>query len=688
MRLLLALAVAAGVQAATINTTLTITNAALSIGVTTTLAGPCTLSGIGSCTFSATVNTSASGFSGPFTITITSGGSLTGTFNLPTTVLAGSGSGSATITGGTGTYVNASGSFPNLTGSATSSGTGFTVSLSGAGTIVTGGPPTPTISAVLDAGSYTASVALGSIFVVKGANMSATGLSQTTFPLPQSFNGVSITFVPAAGGSGTNAYIIYLYNQSGVNQLAAVVPSTLTPGNFNVTVTNNGVTSPPFSVTVVARKPEIITQDATGNGLAVVQNFISASQLDVNRFTTGSVNGVTISPAHLGQTLVLWVDGTGAVPGGTDNTASPGYDFTKNGVTVQVILGGGVKTITPLYAGRAPGLTGVEQYNFTLTGDSPTGCTVQIQVSVNGTMSHGSDFIAIAPSGSDTCVQPGFTSQQLRDFDNGKTITTGLFNMTQFAENLPTIGNIKIDQASGVFTKYTGFELAAIPPNVTASPSALIGTCYVPQPVTGTGSGLGIGGINLDAGKVTLTGPSGSNITNLAFTETNNTYSLNIGSEGGSLPGFPSGNTLVAGAYTVNGAGGTDVGAFNASITLGSPLTITGGLPATINRGSGFSLAWTGGNPTDFVEVIGFSSSGTGASAVTTTFICYTTAGQKGITVPGGITSQLPASTNGFLEVASGPNPAPFSAPLTAGGSIDAGFFFALIGSGAQVAYQ
>ena len=74
---------------------------------------------------------------------------------------------------------------------------------------------------VLDAGSYTKNIAQGSIFVVKGTNLSASGFTQFSFPLPTSSSGVKITFTPAAGGAGTDAYLVYLYNQSGVNQLAA-----------------------------------------------------------------------------------------------------------------------------------------------------------------------------------------------------------------------------------------------------------------------------------------------------------------------------------------------------------------------------------------------------------------------------------------------------------------------------------
>ena len=79
----------------------------------------------------------------------------------------------------------------------------------------------------------------------------------------------------------------------------------------------------------------------------------------------------------------------------------------------------------------------------------------------------------------------------------------------------------------------------------------------------------------MDAGAVTLTGPAGSNITNAALTETNNSYSLTIS---GAIPGGVNGN-LIAGSYSLKGAGGKDVGGFNTSITIGSPLVVTGGFP-------------------------------------------------------------------------------------------------------------
>jgi len=155
---------------------------------------------------------------------------------------------------------------------------------------------------------------------------------------------------------------------------------------------------------------------------------------------------------------------------------------------------------------------------------------------------------------------------------------------------------------------------------------------------------------------------------------------------------------LVAGQYTIAAAGGKDVGTFNTSLTLGSPLTLLGALPNTVTESAGLTLNWTGGNVSDLVEIVGSSSTttGTGANASTDswTFICTTNAGAGTFTVPSSILTQLPKvsassiTAGGFLEFASVVNPSTFTAPLTGGGSIDSGTFLSLVGFGGSVSYQ
>jgi hypothetical protein len=296
-------------------------------------------------------------------------------------------------------------------------------------------------------------------------------------------------------------------------------------------------------------------------------------------------------------------------------------------------------------------------------------------------------------------VQSGFTTAQLQSLDNGGTISGGAFTLAQYAETLPAVGAVKLDLAAGSFTQYTYSQLGFLTSFSQISPT---GSCQV-IPITGqVASSITAGGITLDAGAVTLTGPSGSNLTNQPLTETNNLYSLLLGEEGltTTLPGVLNGS-LVAGTYTLNGAGGKDVGKFTASVSLGTALTITGGLPSTVTRGSGLTLNWTGGNSSDIVEIAGTAATitGTGLSATENgaTFICLTTAGAGTFTVPASILNQLPAVTasqissgaaTSSLDVVSTPTPVTtFTAPLTAGGSLNA-TFATLRGTANQPAYQ
>jgi uncharacterized protein (TIGR03437 family) len=478
-------------------------------------------------------------------------------------------------------------------------------------------------------------------------------------------DGVAITFTPVSGGTGTNALLWYEDNLgSGACQLAGILQSTVPVGTYNVTVTN-GTASAPFQATVVKSKFALFTQDSTGSGLAAAQDQVSTNYY-LNRLTTGNIAGTAIAPAYPGEYMVAYGTGLGPVPAADDNDAMPVDDLSKTD-TIQAVVGG--VNIPVLFAGRA-GYAGEDQINFQLPANVPTGCTVSFQLSVNGNLSPATT-LSIAPTASaPACVLPGYTTSQLQALDNGGTITVGGFDLVQSNETVPGEGSLTSASASGAFTQITGFELASLG-NQPSFSETTVGSCTVVQvTVTNTGT-VSAGGVAtfLDAGVVTLSGPGASNLNKTAMTDTGGVYTLSIGS---SLPGGGTGQ-LVAGTYTVSGAGGTGVGSFNASITLGTPIAVT--LPSTVIRSQGLPLTWTGGNPSDIVTITGYSgtTSGTGASAVTTAsqFTCTTTAGTGGFTVSSQVLDQLPATQSaasggaGYLSVSSGPSPVSFAPVLT-----------------------
>ncbi len=554
-----------------------------------------------------------------------------------------------------------------------------------------------TITAVQDAGSYTANVAQGGLFVVKGTGLSGSGFNEATAPYATSFNGVSVTFTPVAGGTGTSAYVIYTYNENGVNQIAGLVPSTLAAGTYNVTVSYNNSPSPPFQTQVLSAKPAVLTQDSSGSGLALVQNYTSSTTFNIDRLTTGSVNGTAIAPAQPGQTLIAWGTGLGPVPFPDNNPPSGGYNYPN----VQVVVSG--TTITPSYAGPSA-YPGLDQINFTLPASVSTGCAVSLQIVVAGTPSSITS-LSIAASGSNACVYPGLTTQQLEELDNGGTFTAGGFDIDQFTENLGTLGNFSVASAGGQFTQVTGFQLSTLQSSSSyAAAISTIGACTViSETVSSSSSGSTSTGSTgttklLDAGTITLNGPAGSNISNAALTDTNNAYSLSIGQTG--VPGGVANGSIVAGNYALTATGGKDVDPFTVSLTLGSPLTITGGLPSTVTESAGLTLNWTGGDSSDLVLIIGYSGTitGTGTNQVTyvTEFFCTTTAGTGTFTVPAAVLTQVPKVSSsavasgtgvGFLLVESGPTPVSFSPSLTAGGTAPS-FFGAFIGTAAEAIYQ
>jgi hypothetical protein len=146
---------------------------------------------------------------------------------------------------------------------------------------------------------------------------------------------------------------------------------------------------------------------------------------------------------------------------------------------------------------------------------------------------------------------------------------------------------------------------------------------------------------------------------------------------------LPSGAiTSSGGAFTFTGSGGADVGSFKATINLPNPLldwtNQTAG--ATINRGQGVQVSWTGGTPGSYVIIEGNSSNDTiGANG---NFTCIANQSALGFMVPGYVTSALPPGS-GTLEVDNVSTYAPFSAT-----GLDFGIAFGISGTTVNSVYQ
>lgn len=253
----------------------------------------------------------------------------------------------------------------------------------------------PTITAVLDGGSYTNNIAQGSVFVIKGTGLSAAGYVAATAPIyPDALNTVSITLTAVTGGAVVTPLMVYTYNVSGVNQLAAVLPSSAAVGAYDLRVANGASTSAPFRTNVVASKPGIVT--ASNDGVGPAQATLDNKLILQRTSNQGKIDIFDTRSAHPGERVDLW--GTGLGPDLASDTGGTSGNQTA-AAQIRVLVNG--NEVTPAYAGRSQGYPGLDQIALTLPANTALNCVVTIQVRSGGVLSNA---VTIATSTGDACA--------------------------------------------------------------------------------------------------------------------------------------------------------------------------------------------------------------------------------------------------------------------------------------------
>ncbi|MBN9660205.1 MAG: hypothetical protein J0H49_18605 [Acidobacteria bacterium] len=232
----------------------------------------------------------------------------------------------------------------------------------------------------------------------------------------------------------------------------------------------------------------------------------------------------------------------------------------------------------------------------------------------------------------------------------------------------------KLDTFSAAFMRFGGADLpkslrGELPqgfPNLNPSP----GSCVVYNAGTPTNPYPNITTVGLDAGpQITSSGPNGNQSALRQSTQVVGfTYNA---------PNVP--NTYLSpGRYSFTGPGGADVGSFSGTLDIVQDLVVTNNPDdfKVIDRNNGFTVRWTGGEPSTLLSIVGASITVNPQTASTTgtAFVCIenTSAGQ--FTVPANILSQLPASgviggggfnfiTRGTFSVAASGKGSRFSTP-------------------------
>jgi uncharacterized protein (TIGR03437 family) len=447
-------------------------------------------------------------------------------------------------------------------------------------TVTGAGAPAFTSGGVVNATGYQTTLAPDTVFVIFGNNMGPSTLTAASAPsYPTSLGGAAITFTPSSGGAAITAKMIY----SSAGQLAGLLPSSITPGTYAVRVSFNGQSSAPQNVTVAARSFGIATSNSAGTGEAQATIGNVNGGVSLVRFASGSLafQGLnwTLTPAHPGDTLVLWGTGGGADSandaGGTsgDQTAAGNFSVSVDGTQ-----------ITPLYSGASSGFPGLWQINFTLPATIAPDCFAAVQVSAGGQLSN-SVTISIAAGGQTSCSSQ-ISAATLAKLDSGGPIT--LAGLTMGRLTFTTAGVTKSEElVGGVFNRYSAAEFLIPYSGPKFGPCSVLDQTYPANAKEPSAADT-----QLDAGTLKISGPGLSS-----------TIAVIAGATGPDYSSSPPNGTLVnGGTYTLTGSGGTQVGPFTASTTMPTSFTVTNlSSLSTVSRSQPLTVNWTG---TGFDQVI------------------------------------------------------------------------------------
>jgi uncharacterized protein (TIGR03437 family) len=247
----------------------------------------------------------------------------------------------------------------------------------------------PTISAIISAGAfggYSGEAAPASFVEVYGSNLagSTRGWTNSDFQgsgAPTTLDGVSVTF------GGTPGYVSYV----SPNQINVQVPVNVPVGSsVPVIVRYSGQISNSFSLAVSARMPGLLAPASFNIG---GRQYLAAFHGNSGRVVSnGSVPGVSAEPANAQEVLVLYGIGFGPVnPAVSAGQVASGQTALASNFSISI--GGFAAAVQ--YAGLAPGLVGVYQFNVLVPANLPAGDQL-VQYTLDGVAGRQTLYLPVA----------------------------------------------------------------------------------------------------------------------------------------------------------------------------------------------------------------------------------------------------------------------------------------------------
>ena len=209
--------------------------------------------------------------------------------------------------------------------------------------------------------SFVQTIAPGGIGSIFGAQMAPTTMGASSFPLPNSLNGITVTV------NEQPAQMLYV----SPGQINFVVPAGVSPGTGNVKVFNNGALIGSGSVTIENVSPAIFTASGNGLGPAIAQTTNNGSTFLPTVNSDGTARAVSVGTSATPNYLVMY--GTG-------------LRLRSSLSAVRVAIGG--ITVPVLYLGAHSRLAGVDQLNLRLPLELRGRGMVDVVVTVDGRVSN------------------------------------------------------------------------------------------------------------------------------------------------------------------------------------------------------------------------------------------------------------------------------------------------------------
>jgi uncharacterized protein (TIGR03437 family) len=207
-------------------------------------------------------------------------------------------------------------------------------------------------------------MAPGSVISIYGNSLAPALQVANTNPLPQTLGNVTVTI--------GNYLLPLLFVSPG--QINAQLPSELVDGTYTLLVQQTGQANVSGQLTVSRDAPGVFTQT-------------NAQQLPLVLAVHQDGSLVTFdSPAIHGETISFYGTGFGpyatTIVDGFFVPATPAVSLSDS-----VILNVGSLIETPVFAGAAPGMVGMNLVQLKITDDIPSGTTVNLSMSVNSKQS-------------------------------------------------------------------------------------------------------------------------------------------------------------------------------------------------------------------------------------------------------------------------------------------------------------